>query len=171
MFDNSDKLRLVMIEKENVDPEDARKMGTFMHEVLRGVYSKDDIPFRCNQEGQKAGLDKDLIDERIEILSHAVSDDRVAPWFENCCRVIMERPIASAENEHTRPDRIVWTKEGNVDVIDYKFGAEEKQHESQVQDYVNRIRQSGEKNVRGFLWYPLENKIVTVDDGKHLALF
>lgn len=171
VFDNSDKLRLVMIEKENVDPEDARKMGTFMHEVLQGVYSKDDIPFRCSQEGQKAGLDKDLIDERIEILSQAVSDDRVAPWFENCRRVIMERPIASAENEHTRPDRIVWTKEGNVDVIDYKFGAEEKQHVSQVQDYVNRIRQSGEKNVRGFLWYPLENKIITVDDGKHLALF
>ncbi|MDE5574017.1 MAG: PD-(D/E)XK nuclease family protein, partial [Muribaculaceae bacterium] len=166
VFDNSKKLFLVTTEKENVAPENARKMGTFMHEVLKGVYSKDDISFRCRQEGQKAGLDSEMIDKRIDILSKAVADEHVSAWFEDFDRVVMERNIASHDTIHTRPDRIVWTKEGNVDIIDYKFGSIEKKYTAQVQDYVNRIRESGEKNVRGFLWFPLENKIVTVDDGK-----
>ncbi|MDE6353320.1 MAG: UvrD-helicase domain-containing protein, partial [Muribaculaceae bacterium] len=120
VFDNSKMLFLVTTEKENIDPEDARNMGTFMHEVLKGVYSKDDILFRCRQEGQKAGLDSELVDERIAILTKAVSDERVSAWFEDFDRVVMERNIASQESNHTRPDRIVWTKNGTVDIIDYK---------------------------------------------------
>lgn len=171
VFDNSDKLRLVTVEKENEDPENARVMGTFMHEVLRGVYDKSDVAHRCRQEGLKAGLDTDMINERIKILERALSDKQATQWFENCRRVVMERSIMVSGGHTLRPDRIVWTADGHVDVVDYKFGEMHlEEYRSQVQQYVDLIRESGEKNVRGYVWYPLENKVMIVDDGSQEEL-
>ena len=173
VFDNSDKLRLVTVEKEDEDPENARQTGTFMHEVLRGVYSVDDIAYRCRQEGQKAGLDEKAVNERIGILEQALTDSQARRWFENCRRVVMERNITvSGKHELRRPDRIVWTDDGHIDVVDFKFGEKHlEKYKGQVQQYVDLLRESGLKNVRGYIWYPLEKQVIEVDDGIRLSLF
>ncbi len=157
---------------EDFDPENARVEGDFMHEVLRMVVRRDDLAYACRLRAEQVNLPDSLAKRRYEILAEALADQRVAPWFENFERVVAERPIAIAPGETKRPDRVVWTADGHVDVIDYKFGEPEDRHKTQVREYVNFLRQGGYDNVRGFLWYPLDdNRIITVDDGNFSSLF
>ncbi|MDE6826304.1 MAG: PD-(D/E)XK nuclease family protein, partial [Paramuribaculum sp.] len=71
-----------------------------------------------------------------------------------------ERAIASGEIDsygnavRTRPDRIVWTSDGYVDVIDYKTGEErDSAYSRQVKGYMRSMRSLGYTNIRGFIWY------------------
>ena len=62
-----------------------------------------------------------------------------------------------------RPDRIVISPDGSVDVVDYKFTTEPlASHRRQVGDYVALLRAMGYETVRGYLWYPELNIIKSV---------
>ena len=78
-----------------------------------------------------------------------------------------ERTFVAAgddDTRHYRPDRIVWTAYGHIDIVDYKFGEEESsRYLRQVGRYVHYV--SGMfpgVDVRGYLWYPLQGTIIEV---------
>ena len=88
-----------------------------------------------------------------QLLRAQLEDERVRSWFDGYRRVLRERSLVNGSCELKRPDRVVWTADGHVDVIDYKFGAERDQYATQVREYVSSLRAMGYDNVRGFLWY------------------
>ena len=48
-----------------------------------------------------------------------------------------------AEKANYRPDRVVWTSEDTIDVIDYKFGEEEpEKYFSQVRGYMRLLKKA-----------------------------
>ena len=51
-----------------------------------------------------------------------VNDPKAAGWFEGYKKVMIERPIAIGGDDSRRPDRVVWTADGYIDVIDFKSG-------------------------------------------------
>ena len=112
------------------------------------------------------GCDNDAKEkeEALEILSKAIVDDRVSHWFNNYEKVLLEQSITLKNAEGTyRPDRVVWTSQGTIDVIDYKFGEEHKeQYQKQVKNYMNLLTDMGYQAVRGFLWYVEKGKIVEI---------
>ena len=79
-------------------------------------------------------------------------------------KVLLEQSITLKNAEGTyRPDRVVWTSQGTIDVIDYKFGEEHKeQYQKQVKNYMNLLTDMGYQAVRGFLWYVEKGKIVEI---------
>lgn len=167
VYDNSDLLRFVKLETdEDFDPDSARVKGEFLHTVLSSVNSPDDLDYACRKQGELAELPENLLEERRMLLRKAIDSPKAHRWFYGYKRVITERPIAITGTMTERPDRIVWTADGYIDVVDYKFGTihAEKYHR-QVARYVGFLRESGLKNVRGFLWYPLTGEVVTVDPG------
>lgn len=166
-YDNSDLMRIVKVEDdEDFDPENARVMGNFMHSVMSKVRNANDIEYACRLRAEQTGLTKELTSERTEILRKALGDKRVERWFNGFTRVVSERPLVIDSNHSIRPDRVVWTADGHIDVVDYKFGElHDDKYRSQVQKYVNSLRLGGYSNVRGYLWYPLESIVITVDDG------
>ena len=78
--------------------------------------------------------------------------------------MLTEQPVYVPErNESFRPDRIIWTSEGTVDVVDYKFTSEVLEtHRTQVRGYVALLRAMGYDRVRGYLWYPAMRRIINV---------
>ena len=44
-------------------------------------------------------------------------------------------------------------EDGEVKVIDYKFGEHYRKYERQVKRYMDMWRRMGYENVSGFLWY------------------
>ena len=52
----------------------------------------------------------------------------------------------------------------SVDIVDFKFGKEEKKYYSQVRRYVNLYRRMGFEKVDGYLWYLDDNLINFVAD-------
>ena len=116
------------------------------------------------RQGYRENISQEKFDEIYEKLSNAINDSRVEMWFEGFKRVLTERPIGNGDDcLTTRPDRVVWTSQGTVDVVDYKFGkADNDKYFKQVQGYMNALREMGEKNVRGFVWYVLDGDIQEV---------
>lgn len=172
--DNERILKFMRLaDDDDFDPDNARQKGVFMHAVLSKVRSYDDLLYACRQRGQKVGLTENVIHERYTQLKKAMAHPDAVRWFEGCRRVVAERTIIDKmSGRHTRPDRVVWTADGHVDVVDFKFGdsANSEKYLSQVRGYVKRMRQARYSNVRGYLWYPLENLILTVDDNSNESL-
>lgn len=100
-------------------------------------------------------------------LTEAIASDDVKPWFSNVVRVLNERPFIIMDKDGSkryRPDRVVWTESGTIDIIDFKFGEEEpKKYFYQVRRYMKHLSSMFPGiPVNGYLWYPLESKIIRV---------
>ena len=150
---------------DDLEPLDqARERGVFLHNILGSVRYVKDLRLAVNRWGYRARLTQLELDEAYSYLHKAITDEAVLQWFEGFEKVVAERSIMLKNKEAVyRPDRVVWTADGTVDVIDYKFGKEHKaQYEKQVKNYMNLLLGMGYENVRGFLWYVDDNKIVEV---------
>ena len=154
------KVRLEDAEMMN----DMQERGIFLHKVMENVRHRDDLLLSLKRQGYRNVIPQEELDEMYKALSSALADARVGQWFEGYTRVITERPIGiDALTETTRPDRVVWTTKGTVDVVDYKFGEEDdKKYKEQVKGYMDKLTKSGYENVRGFVWYVFKDRIVEV---------
>lgn len=161
--DRDDMWNLTRVE-DLVPIDEARERGVFFHNVLGGVRRVENLDLAVKRWGYKARLGEDELRKAYKYLHEAITKENVAMWFEGFKRVVTERPITLRQKEAVyRPDRVVWTAEGTVDVIDYKFGDEHKsQYEKQVRNYMKLLSDMGNDNVRGFLWYVDKEKIVEV---------
>ena len=145
---------------ENLDIEryldygEARERGIVLHDVLARVASPADLPAAIRYCSYRGRLPKE---EAAEVEAHLASQlqrEEIRPWFEGFDRVLRERPLVLADGSVRRPDRVVWTADGHVDVIDYKFGAERpKLYARQVKQYMDALARIGHTNLRGFIWY------------------
>lgn len=50
-------------------------------------------------------------------------------------------------------------KDGQVVVVDFKFGKENKKYNKQVKGYMQLLSRMGYKNITGYLWY-VEEEII-----------
>lgn len=147
-------------------PKNARVIGDFLHEVLSMTHSEEDLDYALTLKSEEVMLSEELKKKYSIMLKDAVNQPFAKKWFNNTLRVITERPLAIKGNDKTvvrRPDRVVWTEEGGVDVIDFKFGKPEKSaHSKQVSDYVRFLRSTGITNVKGYIWYISEGSLVEI---------
>lgn len=61
-------------------------------------------------------------DEYLALLSKRLADPRVADWFANDNRLMLERSVTIGGNGQKRPDRVVMKPNGEIIIVDYKFG-------------------------------------------------
>lgn len=156
---------LITLSKTGLDHFDfnvPRHRGNFLHKVMSHITKREDMPLALKRAAYRAHLNDSQTESCLAALRHALDDPRVTQWFEGYRRVLNEYTIVSKGATDRRPDRIVWTSLGTIDIVDYKFGERDDRYLSQVERYVALMRQAGYKNVRGFLWYPLEKEIIEV---------
>lgn len=149
------------------DMERPRRRGIVLHSIMSGVRNRSDVERAVRRRAARGFIDDDEIDGYIAELSEALSDERVDEWFEGYRRLLRESTIAVPTGDgvrNYRPDRVVWTSQGTIDVIDYKFGEEEPSgYIRQVKGYMRLILKIyPDVEVRGFLWYPLQKRITRV---------
>ncbi len=158
-------LRKIKVVTDIDDPTDR---GTFMHKILERVRHRKDLPVAVKRQCYRLNLTSEQTREIEELLTQALSDERVEKWFDGYERVITERTALNlaaekVEEKHPRPDRVVWTAEGTVDVVDYKFGEQSpSSSRSQIRRYVAMLESMGYKNVRGFIWNVDSGEILQV---------
>jgi len=64
-----------------------------------------------------------------------------------------ERDIITCSGHLKRPDRVM-IKDGQIVVIDYKSGSTKRQdHEKQIREYMDLIKEMGYHDVKGYLCY------------------
>lgn len=139
-----------------------RHRGEFLHHVLSHVRHRNDLDLALRRAAYRARLSSAQTAWCAEILQKAIHQPEAGLWFDNYTRILNERTIVS-DGIDRRPDRIVWTADGTIDVVDYKFGEHDDRYLTQVRRYVELMRRAGYESVRGFLWYPMTGVIISVD--------
>lgn len=154
------------LEEKYYNIDDARDRGIMLHDTMADIVRREDVPLAINnlRHSRKAReLTVADINDIRSIIMQRVNDPRAEKWFSGFRKVIIERPIAIDTDITQRPDRIVWTSDGNIDVIDFKSGSQKPRgYMKQVNGYIRLLTSMGHRNVRGYLYYLDSGKIVEV---------
>jgi len=139
-----------------------RKYGVLMHGILSNIQTRNDI--------RKAVLERETAGEiarhesvgLIERLEQLLDLPEVVKWYDGSMLIMNEPEILYRNGRSYRPDRIIFDGEQTF-VVDYKFGENENiQDQQQVRKYISLIRDSGFQQVKGYLWYIEQNRIISV---------
>jgi len=142
--------------------------GNVLHEVFSTIHTTADIAQALERlEHEGIIYDRHLTRPRLEdMIRRRLNDPRVADWFSerwtlfNECSILTIDPD-TGRAQSRRPDRVMTDGKETL-VVDFKFGRQESDHQTQVRQYVELLRQMGYQHVQGFLWYVYSNKIVPV---------
>ncbi|MGI6323457.1 MAG: UvrD-helicase domain-containing protein [Bacteroidales bacterium] len=135
--------------------------GKLMHEVFEGIDNKVDIPLVIRNmvlEGKISASESAMLEEKILSL---MSIPLVSEWFEPGNQVMREAEILLPSGRSRRPDRII-LKNGRTILIDFKFGEENPYYLTQLREYRDLLMKMGYDNIDSYIWYPDQNKIITV---------
>lgn len=163
--DRPDEFVYTIVDRpENQAMEQAARRGIILHGILSRMVTLADLDKAIDSMSRK--IDSAERAQFRDILSQAfaASNTHVDRWFSSDnVRVLNEQSIYSPmTGATTRADRIVWLPDGSVEIIDYKFtSAVHRAHYEQVRDYVTALENLGHR-VRGYLWYPMSDKVIQV---------
>lgn len=140
--------------------------GQLLHALFSAIETSNDIDKaigRLTTEGIIASAKE--ADQLGKLARFALSHPKVSRWFSGDYQLFNERAIIYKDQQgivQTRiPDRVMM-KEGQVVVVDFKFGKRQKEYTAQVSHYMRLLQQMGHKQVEGYIWYVFENSLEEV---------
>lgn len=156
---------------EHYDYSDPRSRGNMLHACLACCRRASDIDKVVLRLHHRGFIPADIMPEIRTILHRELDRPEVNRWFDGYERVMIEQPIYVGDtHEHThetrRPDRVVWTADGTIEVIDYKTGhlpeddsernALIGKYSRQIRRYMQQISRTAANGVpvRGYIWRP-----------------
>ncbi len=169
VFRQSNKSRdFIEGEDEMSTKSEYMRLGTILHQLFSTIETVDDVDRALKQlELDGVLYDDNISEEKLrDLLRQRLESPEVRQWFSgdwtsyNECSILSVNPETNAVETH-RPDRVI-TDGNQFVVIDFKFAAPHKEHQSQVKDYVELLKKMGHDNVKGYLWYVYPNKITEV---------
>ncbi len=142
----------------------ASKTGKIWHRLFEEINSLNELPDAINQLMQEGVVSANAAEELQINIKSATQHPKVTRWFSPEAKLRKEAAILTPEGHNYRPDRVVEFN-GEISVIDFKFGSAEKNsYHKQVGRYVQLIRQMGKEKVKGYLWYVRLGKVVAIGD-------
>ena len=133
-----------------------------LHKIFSRIKNFDDINTVVENlyfEGLYTLKEKE---EYSEFIMECLSKPEVQDWFTKDAIVINEQSILLPNGSSFIPDRVL-IKGDLTYVIDYKFGdLEMKKYLFQVRIYMAILKKMGYKNIVGYIWYVILDKIVKV---------
>lgn len=141
---------------------EAARRGLRMHSILARMRTLDDLDEAIAAESDRYPGDEADYFREVIVSAFRACPEESERWFDPAARrVLVEQPVYYAERgENYRPDRIVWTADGHIDVIDYKFTSRaEASHRRQVLGYMGLLGDMGYTGVRGYVWYPAMRRV------------
>lgn len=135
-----------------------RAQGTLFHNVMSEIRDVGQIERVMKRSRMQGRLTRAQHDELAGYLQHIRENPLLLSWFDPRNRVFAECDILDPEAEKRnrrdqRPDRIVMM-EGEIVVVDYKFGDEHGAYKGQVRNYMRLLKSMYPNHeVKGYLWY------------------
>lgn len=159
-FDN--RLRLLLKNKYYFSDTGERDYGTLMHEIVSHIKTVNEVDGAVESYYIAGDITSEEKAKIIELLNNYLSDSIVSNWYSGEYKVLNEVQILQPNGKFIRPDRVM-IKDGEVTVIDYKFGLkEDRKYNRQVKYYADQIRKMGYHDVKGYICYITLGKVVEV---------
>ena len=161
---------------EQLQTQQNIRLGNSLHYILSKIHTVRDIPSIMLEMQMNGLLDgQDITAEELQDrLEKCFENPTVRHWFSdhwklyNECTILSEaagtdrqQDTAGNHYDEYRPDRVMTDGQETI-VVDFKLFSFSKRYISQVQGYMNLLRQMGHNNVKGFLWLVFSNKIISV---------
>ena len=133
-----------------------RIKGIVYHDILANVVVEEDLGPAVDAALADGTINAGEAVEVRRLLETRLAEVRDLGWFsaDPSTKVRNEISIIDVDGSVSRPDRVV-LHNGEVIIIDYKFGQPEPQYKRQISRYVELYQRMGYKNVSGYLWYVL----------------
>ena len=124
-----------------------------IHEILSFVKTKSDVDLaiaKAIETGLITVNQKDVVYKTIqEIVNHS----ELSNYFSEGNEVLNEQTIIQKTEKTIKPDRMVFTKNKEVFLLDYKTGAHNGKYQLQLETYQNAIELMGFKVMKKSLVY------------------
>ena len=138
------------------------RQGQLLHTLFSCLKTEKDIPNALERLRIEGIIESNEQEKQIRKLTEwALKHPKVKEWFSGKWKLYNECAIIYKENgelKTRRPDRVMM-KDGNVIVVDFKFGNPKESHRKQVREYMNLLTEMGYTQVRGYLWYVFNNEL------------
>lgn len=132
---------------------EAINYGNLVHAMLSEVKSKEDITLVLDDYISDGSIQETKRNEFYKVLVSVVEHPALESCYDKELLSYNEREILTDVGKIIIPDRLVFYANKSVAIIDYKTGAEEKKHHSQVLHYANTLNSLGYKVVKKLLVY------------------
>ncbi|MEE1120984.1 MAG: UvrD-helicase domain-containing protein [Prevotella sp.] len=155
-------------ESEEHDKAQYIKLGTLLHQVLSAINTKADIDkevIRLEMDGLLDGCDITPAGLR-RALQRCFTNAHASEWFSGRWKLYNECTIlsydaASGMCSASRPDRVM-TDGTTTIVVDFKLYSLRPEYFAQVRKYMACLRKMGHRNVKGYLWMLMSDRIEEV---------
>ena len=140
----------------------ARLRGVVLHDILSSVRVPSDLKGAVDAAVRDGRLSARRGEEAFSLLSERISAH--PGWFPSdgaSGTPRNEAAVFDACGREFRPDRVVLGGDATM-IIDFKFGQEKDSYLRQVGNYVSIYRKMGYPDVKGYLWYVNEDKVIEV---------
>ncbi|MBP4138185.1 UvrD-helicase domain-containing protein [Flavobacterium geliluteum] len=133
--------------------QEAISYGNVIHEILAFVKDKSDVELsivKALENGLITFDQKEIVYKTLqEIVNHA----ELNIYFDGSCKILNEQTIVQKEGKILKPDRIVFTKNKEAYLLDYKTGAANVKYKQQIQEYQLAIEDLGYRVLKNALVY------------------
>lgn len=127
--------------------------GKLLHLIMAQIKYADDIEHVFQIFYHEKILSRQLMDELKPQIFRFVHLPEAADWFSRRWTVVNEQGIITQSGELRIPDRVMQNQKQML-VVDYKFAIPSEEHENQVREYIQILKNMQELPVDGFLYYP-----------------
>lgn len=146
-----------------------RWVGEMLHKVMERVRTPKNLKKAFGRALHRGMITEEEHDEYLALLSKRLADPRVADWFANDNRLMLERSVTIGGNGQKRPDRVVMKPNGEIIIVDYKFGDRSDDNDTKYKRQVAGYKRSvcdalgcRPDCVSGYVWYIHSGDILAV---------
>ena len=115
---------------------EAKDYGTFIHKIMSEIITKDDVDKVLEKYAQQGELNLSEQDQLKQIILKIITHPKLQEYYSEDVTIYNEREIVH-NNQIVIPDRLVFDKENNVTIIDYKTGIQKEEHHFQLDNYAS----------------------------------
>lgn len=142
--------------------DNAAQYGVLAHEVMAEIRQEADIVKiveRYIDEGILAKENKEMLLREIRQIWH---HPQINPWLTGDYKIWNEAAIITADGSTIRPDK-VFSNTSETVVLDFKFTSDNYvAHKTQVNQYIQALKNLGYHEVKGYLYYAKSGDLVEV---------
>lgn len=141
--------------------------GRLLHTLFSAIRTEADVDEAISRLVFDGVIGSREMEEEIrQLTDKAFALPQVKEWYNGSWRLFSECDIIWSENgklKNRRPDRVMM-RNGEIVVLDFKFGKPGRKYNLQVQEYMRLLRQMGYEpgHIQGYLWYVAEERIERV---------
>ncbi|MCG0015448.1 UvrD-helicase domain-containing protein [Winogradskyella immobilis] len=136
----------------DTDQEEAIERGNLVHLILSKINTSHDIEFVLTDFINSGEIKESDASKLKKSITNIITHPDLKNYYTDSYTIYNEQDIITTNGNIIRPDRLV-IKDNQAIIIDYKTGAEDIKHKSQLDNYTSVINNMGYNVLKKILVY------------------